>query len=280
MRVAVCVAGELRSFLTEAVQAGFTERLHHDGYEYFLALDVAVPAKDIRVQPVRAIVAANLSNPYTASCPRGTSMHRFLYPMAARIRLCHSTMTAVEEADGARYDFVLRVRPDHVFLRALPTVYDWFATASRGRDLVLYDDQISLAPRARAHVALLGPELAYARCADAARWTQACSADSERNWTKLAEDLVVKKNYAPCNPINLIVTYFDDDVTVRQCHSIRHSAAHEDCILGNCAVDILRVQDYHPHRHSAIGVGDREASRRQGNKSTTPLHLRNRCPMN
>ena len=100
-RVAVCVAGALRTFLLPVVQHSFRSHLHHPGYEYFVSTDAARPADSaLLVGPIRHWIAGGDSEPLEAGrpntarrdelprgrCPRGTcGPQRYLLPAMARL---------------------------------------------------------------------------------------------------------------------------------------------------------------------------------------------------
>ena len=85
---------------------------------------------------------------------------------------------AEEGRRRVRYATVLRVRPDHVFLRRMPPVdaAGWLGVPLVAGRVLLWDDQISLARREEAAAMLLAPTLGYGTCADEAEWVRATRA--------------------------------------------------------------------------------------------------------
>ena len=123
---AVCLAGELRSFLFDEVQASFAVYVHSPGYEYFISTDEPRPVTQkggaaLRLAPIRAWVSARHGHfayiPCTGvgecspmryehhlhlpPCPNTTcNPHRFLLPMASRLKACHERMEQQERASS------------------------------------------------------------------------------------------------------------------------------------------------------------------------------------
>ena len=97
--VAVCIAGQLRSFLTARVQDGYARHLHRPmEYEYFLSADEAIDLADrrLRITVVGQADAAAMHASRAAvrvekamqPCADGTVNDRFLLPMAVRLVAC------------------------------------------------------------------------------------------------------------------------------------------------------------------------------------------------
>lgn len=132
--VAVCVAGQLRTFLEPDVQASFS-RLHRPGYEYFVSTDVHPPTPSVYplIAPIRAWSVSGASSTghqeirrktglpdaTRRGCPPRTCNQRSLLPMAERLVQCYLSIEDVEAAGGFRYDLVFRMRPDHVVTKNL-----------------------------------------------------------------------------------------------------------------------------------------------------------------
>lgn len=179
-RVAVCICGRLRTFLEEHVQHGFAHKLHRAGYEYFLASDTSVADPSLlqislRNQSVSGIPfsrrptrcpAANMTN-------RHTNHNQKI--MAIRLRSCYLMLQYAEAQDMQEYHYVLRLRPDLLFLRPFPSVVSLIERMSRGRDLLLWDDIIAIAPREHAQAIYLVPRVAYDSCASVDAWNYACN---------------------------------------------------------------------------------------------------------
>ena len=102
---------------------------------------------------------------------------------------CYHALQKEEGRTARRYGAVLRVRPDHVFLRPLPPVTaegGWLGTLLVPGRVLLWDDQFAVARREDAPAVLLAPSLAYGACADEAQWVRAAAAQgapAPADWT-------------------------------------------------------------------------------------------------
>jgi len=273
-RVAVCVAGQRRTFLSDAVQRGFAEHVGGDeSYHFFLALDIDVdPDHALTRLPGRAVrgVWSDGGDDDVSrrkdDCPAGTANHRFLLPMARRLAKCFLLISDAETR-RPRYDYVLRLRPDHVVLRPLPAVEDWLRQAG-DPDVLLYDDEVALGPRASASAILKGPSTTYADCPGLAEWRTACGDDLGLRLREDHSPSPPHKNKVPCCPMNLIRRFLpavasssssastsssstvnhhhhstsrkqqqqQNRTLLRQCRSPRHPT----CVLRPCDIDLLR----------------------------------------
>ena len=77
------------------------------------------------------------------------------------------------------YEAVLRVRPDHFFLRRMPPVSaaaGWLGEPLAAGRVLIWDDQVAVARREDAAAMLLSPALVYASCADEGQWARAVRA--------------------------------------------------------------------------------------------------------
>jgi hypothetical protein len=202
---AVCLCGSLRTFAQPPVQRSFVDNLHYEGYEYFVVTDQPQTARmDILVAPIRSWLdlgdrkAIMLGRPNTdvrdelprGRCPRGTCQpFRFLQPFARRIPECYYLMQAEEGQRRIRYSTVLRLRPDHLFLKRLPMVSPaagWFNEPLSPGKVLLWDDQVSVSLREDAVGMLLTPSIVYNTCADEQQWRLAVKRGDEQldsSWT-------------------------------------------------------------------------------------------------
>ncbi|EOD11340.1 hypothetical protein EMIHUDRAFT_214667 [Emiliania huxleyi CCMP1516] len=206
--VAVCISGQLRTFLDREVQDGFADQLHRSGYEYFLSTDAPLNQADYRLRiQLRAVHAASedVARP-VGHCPRHTSNHRFLLPMAARLAACYYLMQKEEAERSFSYELVLRVRPDHIFSKRVPPVPHLFPGSALEGVIALNDDQVALASRSDAKTMLLVPSISYANCASADEWAQACTCQGceqvNVDAAALGDHLPV-----PCCPMKLITVF-------------------------------------------------------------------------
>eukprot|EP00421_Protoceratium_reticulatum_P021653 CAMPEP_0168386954 /NCGR_PEP_ID=MMETSP0228-20121227/15696_1 /TAXON_ID=133427 /ORGANISM="Protoceratium reticulatum, Strain CCCM 535 (=CCMP 1889)" /LENGTH=544 /DNA_ID=CAMNT_0008400175 /DNA_START=210 /DNA_END=1841 /DNA_ORIENTATION=- len=156
VRVAVCLAGETRTFSSQAVQESFMERFHFPGYDYFLSVDSKVKDNTTLFwNQIRAVsIAKPVEFPGSYDCPSTSPMHRRLYSMADRMQQCYSDILKEEERGGFTYDFVIRTRPDIWFKSKIPhatTLRTW----SKHRDVLVCDDMFAFAPRQRASTILV-----------------------------------------------------------------------------------------------------------------------------
>eukprot|EP00662_Eupelagonemidae_sp_cell21_P025567 gene25567-40492_t len=108
-------------------------------------------------------------------------------PQALRLALCAHAIVEAEARGGFAYDWVVRVRPDFRYRRRLPHVAAVYAahfpkwegrkgarTASPNGVLV-FDDQMAIAPRGAGVRFLLAAPAAYQLCAGAEEWAAACA---------------------------------------------------------------------------------------------------------
>jgi hypothetical protein len=110
-----------------------------------------------------------------------------------------------------RYNFVFRIRPDHMWLRPIPHVRELLERDQHPwRRILLWDDQIAVARRGMASTVLLTPQLAFATCWSEDEWRRACTGsnvggslnqpiDPSWNVTRCKE-----QHYMPCEPMNLL----------------------------------------------------------------------------
>ena len=72
-KIAVCIAGTLRTFLKPSVQRSFRDHVHHNGFEYFLSTDFQPDPKEqqakLLLEPIRAWVANGESTYLDAGRP-------------------------------------------------------------------------------------------------------------------------------------------------------------------------------------------------------------------
>ena len=114
--VAVCIVGQMRTFLERDVQASFL-RLHHPGYEYFISTDSPRPSTTmLLLAPIRAWsvdttpqeedeTKRTVGRPSEKhkGCPPHTCNHRSLLPMVLRMVQCYTSMEDTEAAHGLQY---------------------------------------------------------------------------------------------------------------------------------------------------------------------------------
>ena len=228
---AVCIAGSLRTFLQESVQTGLAQHFHKPRYEYFVGTDAPRPARHqdiagLRIGPLRAwsTVADGASEDDAASggvspclsttCnPQAPSHLRF----ARKIAACHAPMVQEEERRGTRgrafrYGFVVRIRPDHLWLRSVPPIASLFSS-SRSAAVLLWDDQAAAARRDDADAVLLAPVKIFSTCASAAEWKLACNGGRVHGVLNQTIDAdwsigtCRASGLKPCEPINLLVAF-------------------------------------------------------------------------
>lgn len=223
---AVCLSGQLRVFLEPAVQDSLVAHLHHQGYEYFVSTDVVLSPHDgrLKVAPVVAVYTDS-GSPLTTdgwrdggnhhgqlTCPRGTAAHFYLFPQMVRFVSCHQMIVREETLRKAQYTYVMRTRTDLLFRLPFPAPPVALARQThKAPDLVLFDDQLSVAAREHAATILLNPVLAYRECHDAEQCSLACG-KSVQECTR-----VLAKGAFPCPPMNLIAAYAPTLPTIKQC---------------------------------------------------------------
>lgn len=228
---AVCVAGSLRTFMQRAVQLGFVRHLHHEGYEYFVVTNEPMPTtfrQHLLVAPIRSwlsngtvseLMAGRPNTPERDQVPRGTcpagtcNPHRFLHPFVVRFSECFYAMQAEEGARQIEYATVLRVRPDHLFLRRLPPVLPtgWMGSSLAPGHVLLWDDQFSVALREDAASVYLSPSVVYSTCADRTQWARAAAAGTNGPPATALGDWTIEQcrdtGLLPCPVMGLLVVF-------------------------------------------------------------------------
>jgi hypothetical protein len=180
--VAVCFSGTLRTFLEPHMQWHFIHHLHRPEYDYFLASDRHVNPRDQRLQLLlRNQTTTRLrdkSKPPNCPARQMTRRHCTKEFVASRLIGCYHMLLHAETVEAApprQYQYVLRLRPDHLFARLFPSVAVLFAEQSGGRELLLWDDSMALARRAHAHALYVIPQQAYRECASVETWNYVCN---------------------------------------------------------------------------------------------------------
>lgn len=207
-RVAVCISGLLRTFLEPQLQRGYAHMLHRPGYEYFLSSEATVDIHDARLQIViRNQSSMHFGRYFPHRCNNvSTGRHRHInrVAMATRLVACNSMLRHAELVDGHQFTFLLRTRPDQLFVLRFPPVVKLYAEQSRGRELLLFDDWLAIAPRPFAEVLYLTPQVAFTTCASVEAWSHTCNRSLDLAQVR---QLLRCPPCTPCNEMALI-TYF------------------------------------------------------------------------
>ena len=220
-RVFVCIAVQLRTFLEPSVQSSLARMLHHDGYEYVLSVDQPVQRNESRLQiGLLAITAqrfaweafatfrryaAALRSQLVPCASNSSHRHRIFYPLAKRIEPCYAMLEAEEQARSILYDYVARVRPDHMFSRRVPHVSVLLNAWAHGRNLLLMDDQIGVTTRQHAKTLFLAPLRVYSSCATANMWSHTCNVSEAA-----AKSTMFRPPFQACITMGL-VTWFSSE---------------------------------------------------------------------
>jgi len=179
--VAVCVTGQLRTHTYPIVQQAFANNFHKPGYEYFFIVDkVDFDAGMTLLKPVRAIVHGggdNISREYVApSCEphenTGLISGRRKIPMVARHVVCNDAIEAYEKTSTSKYVYVMRLRPDNLFVKPIPHVTDLLT--SSGRDVGMFGDHMAYARRENADMVFLNLWRLFNSCYSDADYERAC----------------------------------------------------------------------------------------------------------
>ena len=225
---AVCIAGQLRTFLQPVVQEAFVSQVHHASYEYYVSVNEDRPNVSTTVLRVAPIVAwtrvprgfrgplGNAEDNFrdSSKCPPHTCNPGLpLLPIAHRLAACHHSMQREEARRRVPYAFVLRIRPDHLFLAALPHPAALLAGQPAGH-ILLWDDQIAVARREVATTVLLTPQIVYTTCASATDFERACgSLDPAWSIRRCQKDHTV-----PCEVMWLITSFGSVSSSVGSLH--------------------------------------------------------------
>jgi hypothetical protein len=195
-KVAVCIAGELRTFFKSEVQNALRDNVHRDGYEYFFSVDAHFDPKDTVIgDHIRGMhIKKSYDNPKNA-CPPGTSMRNHLFKMVRRYVDCYDDIVAEEQSRGIKYDYVMRFRPDHRYDKLL---HPETIMSDCAPDVYMWDEHLAIANRSFMDTVLKLPAEAYSRCFDLDEWHVACGsyADSLKEITDPSQ--------VPCCPMYAI----------------------------------------------------------------------------
>ncbi|KAJ1462716.1 hypothetical protein M885DRAFT_610749 [Pelagophyceae sp. CCMP2097] len=246
--VAVCVSGQLRTFLDPVLQFTWLTNFHAEGYEYFLSTDQPVDASELMIGPVkRSYVDVGDFPPTTVADPLGKVRCAATGGRAANLKNYGQVMRYVpcwrliisEESDrGARYDYVLRTRTDVVFYARFPdfSTEPSFVHFTKEKDGLFFDDHLSLARRENMHTILINPSLMYHECHDRERWSRACG-------QKITGDLFYNKlrRRWPCCSMALMVVYEPPETSMRSCEFLWEG---NKCV-NKCDLDLLSKSHTH-----------------------------------
>lgn len=177
-KVAVCVSGTTRTLFTEEVQLSFL-RLHRPEFEYFLSTEI-VQSKNVMFGPIRSWVMRNMDsfNYDNLKCKKNSCMHIHLLTMVQRYAYCFHDIQTYEYKNNFEYDYIFRLRPDHVIYIRVPPLH----TFVRPGEIHLWDDQIAISHRKDAMTILAYPSLAYTTCYDTEMWTKICKMPIHHTW--------------------------------------------------------------------------------------------------
>ena len=269
-RVAVLTSGNLRSFayFRDEVIPRYYANFWKPGYEMFLSvgdkesmnmrlLDEAqfraatasyggVVHTDIMVMPYEMTRVSKGGSFGTHFCPENKTNHMSLLMPAHKLSSVYASMIREERRSGKPYEYVVRYRPDMVFVRKLPHVSEMFAfyrdSTTSGRsgvelrmqygglvpptgepgekgipptmaDVVLWDDQFGVMSRSGAEGFFLGASKAYSKCYDFAEWAKVCG------MKEAITKQVIKSRGVPCCPARLAASEFD--FIIRDCGYVR-----------------------------------------------------------
>jgi len=224
LRVAVCLSGAMRTFLDPDVQQSMLAWMHKPGYEYFCSFDKPVSNTSWQRVLLKPIIGVHVEagekgwKNMTCRCPLGTNMHRHYYPMAHRLLGCRKEILAAERRGKFLYAYILRARPDHLFLRmwwhprellaeiAAGQEQRLFATYQQtrnrppfaGADVLIYDDHMAVARRKHLDAILQCPATVYSSCQSVAAWQEACRDTGKGQAFALSKELMSKRMYPWC----------------------------------------------------------------------------------
>ena len=200
-KTAVCISGTSRSFFDEEVQLSYL-RLHRPGFEYFLSTDIVnLTRKQHMVHPIRDWIMRDNNEgnilSYEHACGTSSCMQTWLLPMVQRFAYCFNSMKQYENKKHFSYEYILRLRPDHVFYSRLPS----FDSLVKQGTIHIWDDQIAISHRKDAISVLAIPSLAYSVCHTSEQWKRCCP---DNGSTMSCSD-----GNAPCEAFYSISLYSD-----------------------------------------------------------------------
>jgi len=256
---AVCVSGQLRSFLYAPLQNLMYKNFHHAGYDYFLSTDEqlsAVQTNQLMLSPLRSMYVDNggsrLDGDHWGSgnehgllkCPNNTVTHPYLFPQAVRFVACHQLIRREEARRGYLYTWIARTRTDLLFHVRLPPPLGLLQPGGTGGpwDIVLFDDLLGVATRERMPALLLTPALVYRECHGVESWTRACGT------TVRAKQLT--SGAPPCSTMNLVLVHEPGPVALRQCGFLWQTRCGDLLPIGsrsNCLASVHRPASSRTH---------------------------------
>lgn len=255
-RTAVCISGELRTHYLSRIQQDLKNNFHREGYEYFYSSDVAVDASKTVLNPIRASITANARTEYLfskdvdanpenlikqtfesehlISCPAGTfsagSEGGKRTAMASRYVDCYNAMLQEEKAKGFKYDYVMRIRPDHFFAKEFPSPKD-LLNRSGGKEVVSFDDHISVGTRKYGDVVLYFPWKASEDCHTMADCQRVCQDKVclNNNCFGSGQWLNLATKYAKTMPSHRVYKFWDGSVLEQKSVGLIWELGHKQC---------------------------------------------------
>ena len=141
-------------------------------------------------------------------------MHRQLLTMVQRYAYCFYSIQTYENEHNFKYEYVIRMRPDHVFYGNVPQM----ASFMKNEHILIWDDQIAFSHRRDAITILAVPSLTYTRCYDINLWRRICPASISNHWN-CSEQI-------PCEPMLSVSLYTKTKITIMDLRVRRASSQY------------------------------------------------------
>jgi hypothetical protein len=232
-RVAVCIVGQFagRPVLDNGLWTRLLQLFHRPGFEYFLSTSGNASVVDAvrRSGRYRDSFVDELEEfPRFSRNGRddrhgqvtcgdtGRLTHPYVADYMAKLVPCYLMIARAEE-QTTRYDYVVRLRPDHWFVKPLPSPEHLLTHAD---EILMFDDHAAWAARKHARALFVAPYAIYRSCASAAEFKRACQRGEPSH-------ALLNNSRVPCAPMALLAGW-DDPATIVQC-GFPHSVAQGAC---------------------------------------------------
>lgn len=265
-RVAVCVSGLQRDFLSETLLHAWAGFFVHEKYDLFLSMDlppfVTTDNPKLHDWPVKGTWFADL--PFAAAADdttwcrehqkmnMSTLNHVRMFPMAARWPACVDLIERHVETNGVNYDFFMYTRPDVLWTHHVPDVRELYAQHRGNRDVMIFDDHAAIGPIRLMRRFLLGGFMAYMHCPSLEEWRRACENEHARApHIKQRDGKNIVK--VPCCPVRVIGVL--ENFSVHDCGAL-HATGSRCLVLGDDAPEPqTSIFNRHPHKTQNILEG-------------------------
>lgn len=169
-RTAVCITGELRTFLEPQVQYGFKHHFHYPSYDYFLSSDTYVPPDDFRLEIfIRNQTVITEKPIQNLNCSYGRSY----FTLARRLLSCQKMIQHEEMEYFIEYMFFIHARTDVFFVDFISHPNNHVTS----HNIALNENFLSMSTKENSHLLMEKPMLLFKTCTTRPR-SYACRNES------------------------------------------------------------------------------------------------------